>query len=322
MVRAPEQEIEIDGEIYRRCSGRAWGCNWLVPDSADSPRCLAGQLIRRRPANDDTIALEKLAMANVSLRRLVFQLLELELPITGYWEQEGGLAFDLLSSLSDGQRVTIGHADGVVTIDLAETLDARREALRVSLGEPYRTMLGHFRHEVGHYYEWVLVESGPLIHEARELFGDERQSYQEAIDRHYTFGPPKNWRDSFISEYATMHPWEDFAECFAHYLHITDTLNTARESGLVLAAERANGVIPNDVIPKDSYADASIKELVYDWQWLSRLFNRVNRSMGKADLYPFDLNRPVVNKLGFIHRMVTQADPTPHHLHPNAGRSR
>jgi hypothetical protein len=124
----------------------------------------------------------------------------------------------------------------VITIDLVESLDAYRESLRVHLGEPYRTMLGHFRHEVGHYYQNVLVETDPgaarYLDECREIFGDERADYQDQIARHYKFGAPANWGDSYISEYATMHPWEDFAECFAHYLHITGTIDTARGRGL------------------------------------------------------------------------------------------
>ena len=165
----------------------------------------------------------------------MYQLDDLGLPIDPWWQHDGGLAFDLLSSYTTGEKVIIGHADGVITIDVVETLDAYREQLRVRLGEPYRTMLGHFRHEVGHYYQNILVENGPgaqrYLDECRALFGDERASYADGIDRHYKFGAPDDWQASFISEYATMHPWEDFAECFAHYLHITDTIDTAREAG-------------------------------------------------------------------------------------------
>ena len=181
--------------------------------------------------------MEKLVSTAVALRRLVFQLVDLGLPVDPFWRRDGGLAFDLVSSYSTGERVTIGHAGGVITIDLVESLDAYRESLRVH-GEPYRTMLGHFRHEVGYYYQIVLVETGDgasrYLDECRDLFGDERTDYQTEIQRHYTYGPPKDWSQSYISEYATMQFWEDFAECFAHYLHITDTIDTVREGGLVL----------------------------------------------------------------------------------------
>lgn len=217
MAYAPESGAVVDGMRWRRCSQWDSGCNWLVAENAGSAQCFAESLIRRRPDADDTIALEKLANTSLALRRLLIQLMHLGLPIDPYYERDGGLAFDLISSYSRNENVTIGHANGVITIDLAETLDAHREALRVRLGEPYRTMLGHFRHEVGHYYEWILVESGPRIGECRELFGDERISYRDEIQRHYKFGPPTDWQESYISEYATMHPWEDFAETFAHY---------------------------------------------------------------------------------------------------------
>ncbi len=305
----------IDGRGWVGCTQRSTlGCNWLAPEDQEAyarGRCLAHSLIRHEPAADDTIAREKLATTAEALRRLVYQLTDLALPIDPWWQKDGGLAFDLLSSYTTGEKVIIGHANGVITIDVVETLDAYREQLRVRLGEPYRTMLGHFRHEVGHYYQNILVENGPgaqrFLDECRTLFGDERAGYSDAIDRHYKFGPPEGWRSSFISEYATMHPWEDFAECFAHYLHITDTIDTAREAGMVLHADRVRFAAPRDVAPLDSYDDAPIERLLYDWKWMSLFFNRVNTSMGKAPVYPFEIPPPVVAKLGFVHKVVRDA---------------
>jgi hypothetical protein len=299
----PEGTI-VDGSRWVPCVNRSWQCNWLVSVDDESGSCFACRLIRRRPDSDDTIALEKLADTAVAQRRLLVQLFELGLPVVPYYERDGGLAFDLLSSRS-GTPVVIGHADGVITIDLAESLDAHREALRVRLGEPYRTMLGHFRHEVGHYYQQQLVGSEPLLSECRALFGDERASYSDAIERHYVFGAPEDWADSFISEYATMHPWEDFAETFAHYLHITGTLATAAAAGVVLDSDRVEGVIAHDVVPALDYSQLGLDRALSDWQWLSMMFNRVNRAMGQRDLYPFTLNEPVVAKLAFVHRLIT-----------------
>jgi hypothetical protein len=306
-AEASPDGVEIEGRTWIPCANRHWQCNWLVATDAGSARCSSCQLVRRRPDASDTIALEKLANASVVMRRLLAQLADLGLPIDPFYEREGGLAFDLLSTNSGQGRVTIGHANGVITIDLVETLDDYREALRIRLGEPYRTMLGHFRHEVGHYYQWVLVEQTGWIDECRELFGDERASYAEALDRHYHQGAPEGWEASFISEYATMHPWEDFAESFAHYLHITDTLGTAAAGGLVLQAARVDGVVAEDVQPRSSYADVDLAVMLGDWRWLSLLFNRVNHSMGKGDLYPFTLTEPVVRKLDFVHRVVQEA---------------
>lgn len=303
---------EIDGEEWLRCTQHApLGCNWLAPaeyDVAARGRCLADSLIRRKPDADDTVAREKLAPTAVALRRLVYQLVDLGLPVDPYWRRDGGLAFDLLSSYSTGEKVLIGHANGVITIDLVESLDAYRESLRVRLGEPYRTMLGHFRHEAGHYYQSILVETGSgaarYLDRCRQLFGDERSSYADALTRHYQTGAPPNWQESFISEYATMHPWEDFAECFAHYLHITDTLDTASEAGMVLHADRVRFAGPRDIAPLTSYAEAPIEHLLFDWRWIALFFNRVNMAMGKDPLYPFQITAPVADKLGFVHTVV------------------
>jgi len=315
MVATSSGGAVIDGQHWIPCTKAAsLGCNWLAPEEQDDDgqrgRCLADSLIRREPDADDTIAIEKLGPTTTALRRLVYQLVDIGLPVDPFWRRDGGLAFDLVSSYSAGERVVIGHAGGVITIDLVESLDAYRESLRVHLGEPYRTMLGHFRHEVGHYYQNILVESGTgvmrYLHECRQLFGDERADYQAEIARHYKFGAPDNWSESYISEYATMHPWEDFAECFAHYLHITDTIDTVREAGLVLHADRVRISVPRDIVPLASYDDAPIEQLVYDWKWLSLFFNRVNTAMGKGPLYPFEIPPPVIRKLGFVHKLIRE----------------
>jgi hypothetical protein len=315
MVAITEGAAMIDGLRWVRCTQyRPLGCNWLAPDEQteyERGRCLADSLIRREPAADDTLAREKLVPTAAALRRLVYQLDDIGLPIDPFWREEGGLAFDLLSSRTSGEKVIIGHANGVITIDVVESLDDYRESLRVKLGEPYRTMLGHFRHEVGHYYQNVLVETGSgaakYLDQCRVLFGDERASYSDAITRHYASGAPVGWEDSFISEYATMHPWEDFAECFAHYLHITDTIDTSREAGMVLLAERVRFTAPPDIVPLDSYADVPVERLLFDWHWMSMLFNRVNTAMGKNPLYPFDIPPAVVVKLGFVHRVIRRS---------------
>ena len=218
--------------------------------------------------------------------RLVYQLDDLGLPTDG-------LAFDLLSSAEE--PVTTGHADGVVTIDLAEGDDAHREALRVQLAEPYRTMLGHLRHETGHYYWTVLVEPSPA--RFRELFGDERADYAEALQRHYSSPAPVGWEQEYVSTYATAHPWEDWAESFAHYLHIRDTLQTAAAYGM-----QVHGRAPLDSTPRED--PDGFAEIVETWLPLTYALNAVNRSMGKDDLYPFVLSEAVLAKLAFVHDLV------------------
>jgi len=317
MVATSSGAAVIDGQIWIACTKAAsLGCNWLVPEEqeldGERGRCLADSLIRREPDTNDTVAVEKLVSTGIALRRLVCQLIDIGLPVDPFWRKDGGLAFDLLSSYSGGGRVVIGHAGGVITIDLVESLDAYRESLRVHLGEPYRTMLGHFRHEVGHYYQNILVETDPgaarYLDECREIFGDERADYQGEIARHYKFGAPENWGDFYISEYATMHPWEDFAECFAHYLHITGTLATVADSGLWVSADRVHFDLDADIDPKVHYDEGDFAQLVHDWEVLSGVLNRVNHAMGKEALYPFRLTLPVVAKLGFVnHVLITAA---------------
>ncbi len=182
--------------------------------------CVSCELTRTRPADGDVRGLERLAAAEAAKRWLLFELRELGLPIEG-------LAFDLLSS--EAKPVTTGHADGLITLDLAESDDARREQRRLQMGEPYRTLLGHMRHEVGHFYFPILTADDEKRERAREVFGDETASYSDALDRHYDKGPPADWSKAFVSAYATMHPSEDWAETFAHYLHIRDTMQTAAE---------------------------------------------------------------------------------------------
>ncbi|MDO9396989.1 MAG: putative zinc-binding metallopeptidase [Herbiconiux sp.] len=307
---ARPEGVEVEGVLWRPCVNRDHACSWLAPDGGDdgdgSGRCLSCRLTRRGPAPHDTVSLGKLRRVAVDKRRLLMQLIDLGLPITPYWERTGGLAFDLLSS-RPGARVTTGHANGVITIDLAESLDAYREQLRVKLREPYRTMLGHFRHEIGHYYQPILLNDDELRAESRALFGDERVSYREARERHYRDGAPEGWLAEYISDYASMHPWEDFAETFAHYLHITGTLATAAHGGVVLQAERIAGFDHGDVVPRADYSDAPFDEVLADWRWLALMFNRVNRSMGLKDLYPFGIVAPVAGKLAFVHRIVTRA---------------
>jgi hypothetical protein len=157
-------------------------------------------------------------------KTLTGRLDELRLPIK-VSDGAAGLAFDLLSS-SQGKIIT-GHQNGIITLDLAESNDAHREGLRESMDEPYRTVLGHFRHEIGHYYCEELALAGDRREEFRALFGDDTTSYDEALQRHYSTGSGQDWQSNFISAYATMHPLEDFAEVFGHFLHIADTLQTA-----------------------------------------------------------------------------------------------
>lgn len=311
-----DRQAELEGKSWSLCVRSDLGCNWLVETGTET-RCLSCRLVRRHPERTDELGVQQLSQAAFAERRLLFQLIEHDLPITPYYEQVGGLAFDLLSSMTQGERVITGHDDGIVTIDLSEVGDAYRESLRVQLGEPYRTMLGHFRHEIGHYYQEVLVPGeGPVLERCRELFGDETASYTDALERHYKHGAPADWAESHISEYATMHPWEDFAETWAHYLHITDTLQTAGSFGLGLGGlggdqirASLRGTLKSEppAVSLVPYHDVSFDRVLDVWHPVSLMFNQINRSMGKNDVYPFVIPLPVREKLGFVHELVADA---------------
>jgi hypothetical protein len=252
-------------------------------------------LTTERPNDADAVGMAEFAAAEAAKRRLIAELHELKLPIVGRdRDTDYGLAFRLLSSAHE--QVMTGHENGVITLDLAEGDDVHREQLRVEMDEPYRTLLGHFRHEIGHYYYYRLVApSGEHVARFNELFGDPDADYQEALDRHYSEGPPEGWQETFVSSYATMHAAEDWAETFAHYLHIRDTLDTAAWSGFAPASATF------DRPPLGPSAFPTIIDL---WLPLAWSLNNVNRSMGHDDLYPFVLPAAVLEKMQFIHTVI------------------
>ena len=278
----PRRELVVRGDEPLCANAGIAGCNWLV--GAPGELCASCRLTRTRPADADLD--DGFRAAEAAKRRLVFELGELGLPLAG-------LAFDLLSSA--GGPVTTGHADGLVTLDLAESDDVHRVRMREQLGEPYRTVLGHLRHEVGHFYWTVLAGDEPTRERCRALFGDEREDYAAALERHYAQGPPQGWGERHVSAYATVHPAEDWAETFAHYLHIRDTLQTAAAYGV-----RVDGPHP---APREA---RGFDELLAAWLPLTYALNAINRSMGRDDLYPFVLSGPAVDKLALVHELVTR----------------
>jgi hypothetical protein len=288
----------VSASEYELCANRHVAeCNWLVPINQPRLLCVSCALTIERPNDADTAGLAKFAQAEAAKRRLVAELHELKLPIVGHdQDPDYGLAFRLLSSAHE--TVLTGHENGVITIDLAEGDDVHREQLRVEMDEPYRTLLGHFRHEVGHYYFYRLISpSSDDDARFRELFGDPDADYQEALDRHYSEGAPEGWKKQFVSSYATMHAAEDWAETFAHYLHIRDTLDTSAWSGFVAAT----GTFDRPVLGPSAF-----QTIIDMWLPLSWSLNMVNRSMGHDDLYPFVLPTAVLEKMKFIHTVIDE----------------
>ena len=289
---------------FRRCANQSEArCNWLV--SADEPDvlCRSCRLTSVRPNDSETDAMSAFADAESAKRRLIDQLVALGLPvIPRATDPERGVTFELLSSR--GRSVMTGHQAGVITLDLSESDDAHREFVRQQLGEQYRTVLGHLRHEIGHYFWPLLVVDGDLVDEFRSLFGDERQSYQDALDQHYGPEPATDWTATHVSQYATMHPWEDWAETFAHFLHIHDGLETAAEFGIDVgdpsrsAGDRAWPVATTET-------SEATDGLVRRWLALTLALNAMSRSIGENDLYPFLLSPAVVRKLDFVRRVAS-----------------
>lgn len=271
-------------------------CNWLVSVGHPGGLCESCSLTIERPNDNDTVGLAEFARAEAAKRRLVAELHELSLPIIGRdQDPDYGLAFRLLSSAHE--NVITGHENGVITLDLAEGDDVHREQLRVEMEEPYRTLLGHFRHEVGHYYFYRLIRSPEYLQRFTALFGDPDADYQAALDRHYSQGAPEGWQETFVSSYATMHPAEDWAETFAHYLHIRDTLDTSASCGLAPAAA---------TFDRPPLGPSAFPTIIEMWLPLSWSLNMVNRSMGHDDLYPFVLPPAVLNKMQFVHTVIEE----------------
>ncbi len=210
--------------------------------------------------------------------------------------------------LADSQQnmapVLTGHADGVITLNIAEADDVERERRRHELGEPYRTLLGHFRHEVGHYYWNLYINGTDRLTDFRELFGDEQADYTQALAQHYQNGPAADWQSKHVSSYASAHPWEDWAETWAHYMHITDTLETAVACGLSLRPKRQDE--PTLLVPpsKGNEFFKSFDLLIESWFPLTYVLNNLNRGLGLQDSYPFVLPPPVIEKLRFIHAAI------------------
>jgi hypothetical protein len=293
------------GKLYKQCGNYVEHnvCNWMLP--ADDPHdlCAACQLNNVIPAltsEKNRILWSRLEAAK---RRLLFSLATLNLtPVSKEVDPETGLAFSFLEDGVSDQHVMTGHDNGLITLNIAEADPAERERTREQMHERYRTLLGHFRHESGHYYFDRLVAGSEWIDEYRSLFGDERQDYGEALKRHYSEGPPADWESRFVSTYATSHPWEDWAETWAHYLHMLDTLETANACGLSLhPVKHDEPALDHVTLPTKTDA---FDKIMKDWFALTYVLNSLNRSIGMPDSYPFTLSTPVLEKLEFVHKVV------------------
>jgi len=284
-----------DTGSYRRCDNHSTGaaCNWMVPAHDRETLCQACRLNNVIPDLSQQQNRELWGKTESAKRSLVYSLNRLRLPVVPKSvDPERGLAFDIKNDTGQA-RVMTGHDDGLITLNLKEADPVLREKARLAMRERYRTLLGHFRHEVGHYYWDRLLRDGSRLGDFRTLFGDERMDYGQALQQHYGREPSEDWKGSFVSAYATSHPWEDWAETWAHYLHMVDTLETAH----------AYGVSGNSASAPDDSSNA-FDILVTQWLGLTVILNALSRSMGQEDLYPFELGGGVQQKLAFVHEIV------------------
>ncbi|WP_043113957.1 zinc-binding metallopeptidase family protein [Solimonas soli] len=298
------------GAPYRLCRNyrTANVCNWAIPAHEAHELCPSCRLTRTLPDLSVDGHAQAWYRLEVAKRRLLYSLIELRLPIHSRDEDpQRGLAFDFLADAPSGEgAVMTGHAGGVITISVAEADDAEREKRRVALHEPYRTLLGHFRHESGHYYWERLIAGSARLDAFRERFGDERADYAQALQQHYDRADDGGWRDAYVSQYAGSHPWEDWAETWAHYLHISDTLQTAAACGLSLRDAPLPGAADLTRPLRGSF-DALIER----WLPLTFAMNNLNRGLGLADAYPFVLSPTAIAKLRFVHDTIQGAGSTP-----------
>lgn len=313
----------LHGRLYRACRNYSdmQTCNWMIPVDDDSPFCLSCRMNEVIPNLDDSRRVQLWYEVEKAKRRMIFTLLALALPIRAKVEHGRGLSFRILADrrldaevTATDERASTGHQNGTITISLSEADPSMREEMRERLNEGYRTLLGHMRHETGHYYWFVLVKPSDALDAFRGLFGDERVDYGVALSRHYEVGPPDDWQRRHVSAYASSHPWEDFAETWAHYMHIVDTLETASDAGLAIHGRTLGRPTYDD----DPVLDFGIGQshpgfamLLGDWRELSQGMNLLNRSLGLGDAYPFALSAPAVAKLEFVHRLISNVEPDP-----------
>jgi hypothetical protein len=262
------------------CAKRtSWACNWRAV-GPDAPLCRSCVLV---DAGDHEANVSMVAFQSAQ-RRALYQLRQLGVP----WDSGTGVRFAYRSS-SSGDDAVIGHRSGEITLDLDEADPARREQIRATLGEPYRTPLGHLRHELGHYVWQELVASDAARLEAfRDVFGDERADYAAALEAHYARVDDGTWRDAYASFYASAHPWEDFAESWAQLMHVHDVVETGAEWGVVAA--------PSELTDATAWLSTSITASV--------AANELARAMGMRDLYPFALTPGVRAKVELCWRLL------------------
>jgi hypothetical protein len=298
--------ISRPDHLYRFCENAALdACNWLIRADSQERFCASCRHNRTIPDLGVGTNLTRWRKFELAKHRLFYTLIRLKLPLVNRTDDpESGLAFDFVDQPPAGPKVITGHESGLITINLVEADDDERERVRLAMSEPYRTMLGHLRHESGHYFWDRLVRDDDCLESWREIFGDERQDYAQTLQSYYANGPQTGWQESYISAYASSHPWEDFAETWAHYLHIVDTLEMAFAFGMHIRPRIASHSGVSAKLDFDPHKAGDIHRLIDAWLPLTFAMNSINRCMGEKDLYPFVLSNQVVAKMEFVHQLM------------------
>jgi hypothetical protein len=320
----------LAGSAFRLCENYTKHnvCNWALPEDAPNALCRACRLTRTipnlsRPGND-----RLWYKLEVAKRRLVYTLDRLDLPVPDKLDDpQHGLAFEFLEAPppgTDAAAVMTGHAAGIITVNIAEADDAERMRRKAELNEPYRSLLGHFRHESGHYYWERLIAGSDREGAFRGLFGDEREDYATSLRRYYEAGPPPRWEDGYVTAYAAMHPWEDWAETWAHYLHMVDTLETAAACGIsIVPPRRDEPTLTHVANPLAEGAHAlPFERMMSSWGPITYVLNNLNRGLGNPDAYPFVLSPRSEMKLAFVHETVAARSSPPSGPPPSRGMDR
>lgn len=293
--------VELGDSRFRACANylEHCTCNWLVAADEDQALCRSCRLTRTTPNLSTSENVRRWAVLESAKRRLLYSILDFDLPLDD--DTEGShppLAFEFLEDKGSNplvaeEYVRTGYATGVITINVSEANPAQREQARSLMNEDYRTPLGHLRHESGHYYFDRLVRHSHHQADFKALFGDPDLDYEAALERYYANPPPPAPDLGFISQYARSHPLEDWAECWAHFLHIHDTMESACDSGIL-----------------EQKSLESTAAWAEQWQRLSVILNELNRCMGHRDAYPFVLSPLILSKLDFIDQVVCRRSPS------------
>jgi hypothetical protein len=279
------------------CANRNLGiCNCFAnqTDSTGNVLCTYCEFTRVVPPHDSPDKFSRWRELESAKRRLLIQLSGLEFPpFASKFVPTCPLVFEFKEDtvLPDGsiEAVFTGHENGVITINAHEADSVRREQSRVAFNEPQRTLIGHMRHEYGHFLDLCCIQGDLLRAKYVELFGDPATvDYAEAKTRYYAQGPTGNWPESYVSAYASMHPWEDFAETVNVYLDLMALAETARDQ------------LGSNI---DTSANGCVATFISELLDLAITVSEFNFDMGLNALLPERFNDEVVCKLSYVHSL-------------------